>query len=73
MRPVTQSNTRSSSSSKAHLRVLSAPVAMMPAKRTRTQASPAAASIDIGARVINAFRILAPLGIAANLAWMYLL
>lgn len=71
MRPVTQSNTRSSSSSKAHLRVLVAPVTMVPATRQRTQAD--AAPVDIGARTINAFRILAPLGIAANLAWMYLL
>lgn len=70
MRPVTQSNTRSSSSSKAHLRVLSAPVTMVPATRTRGEP---AASVDIGARVINTLRILAPLGIVANLAWMYLL
>ncbi len=69
MRPVTQSRTRTSSS-QAHLRVLSAPVTMVPA--TRTRAEPTAAT-DASARLINAARILAPLCFAANLAWMYLL
>lgn len=67
MRPVTQSRTRNSSS-QAHLRVLSAPVTMVPATRTRVENA-----VDLGAAVINGARILASVGLAANLAWMYLL
>jgi hypothetical protein len=41
---------------------------MVPATRTRVENA-----VDLGAAVINGARILASVGLAANLAWMYLL
>lgn len=68
MRPVTQSGLRTTAaSSRAHMRVLSAPVAILPAKAA-TRVEP----VDHGARVLFVARIAAPIGFVANLAWMYL-
>lgn len=49
------------------MRVLSAPVVMLPASKAETRAE-----VDRGARVLFAARIAAPIGFVANLAWMYL-